>query len=107
MEQATACTLLWELRQLATSSALTTAPTLCSRHTQTAHADDQRAAADGDTLTTRTRMALGLREQMALGLRQQMAAVCNLPQSSSTRTIVASKSVDRLKTFAVWDDRPT
>ena len=28
------------------------------------------------------------------------------PTSSATRTVVASGSVDRLKTFAVWDDKP-
>ena len=33
-----------------------------------------------------------------------MAAVDDLPSSSATRTIVASKSVDRLRTFAAWDD---
>ena len=43
---------------------------------------------------------------MALGLRQQMAAIDDLPPSAATRTVVASESVERLKTFAVWDDRP-
>ena len=47
-------------------------------------------------------MATGTR--MALGFRQQVAGVDDLPSSSATRTVVASKSADRLKTFAVWDD---
>ena len=43
---------------------------------------------------------------MALGLRQQMAAIGDLPPSSATRTVVASGSADRIRTFAVWDDKP-
>ena len=42
---------------------------------------------------------------MALGLRQQLAAIGDLPTSSATRTIVERKKGERIKKFAVWDDR--
>ena len=50
--------------------------------------------------------ALATGTRMALGLRQQMAAIDDLPPSSATRTVVASGSADRIRTFAVWDDKP-
>ena len=76
------------------------APIAWSSKLQTVSGRDVTALSSGEAEF----YALATGTRMALGFRQQMAGVDDLPSSSATRTVVASKSADRLKTFAVWDD---